>query len=300
MTRIVIIGEGMLELSGDGPGWSLGYGGDTLNTAIHLVRLGHEVSFATALGADPFSDSLRHRWQEEGLDISLVLTDPDRLPGLYAIRTGPGGERSFTYWRGESAARRMFALPDSHRIAEAAGRADLLLFSLITLAILPKQSREALFSLCREIRARGGLIAFDGNYRPKLWEDADEARTARNGAIALCNIGLPTLEDEAMLAGLPTAEAVAAQWHELGAEETIVKLGPEGCLAGGRIISPAERLSPIDTSGAGDAFNAGYLHARIGGAQQADAARRGHELAGWTLMRRGAVPPRDADAPYLF
>lgn len=298
MTRIMVVGEGMLELSGDESGWQLGYGGDTLNTAIHLARFGHEVAFATALGAEPFSDELRQRWRDEGLDISLVLADPNRLPGLYAIRTDADGERSFTYWRDESAARQMFVLPDSQRLSDAADRADLLLFSLISLAILPAASREMLFDLCRRTRARGGRIAFDGNYRPRLWRDTAEAIEVRDAAIALCDVGLPTLEDELALSGQSTATEVAAHWQGLGAKETIVKLGAEGCLVGDCIVAPTARLSPVDTSGAGDAFNAGYLHARIGGAEPLDAARCGHELAGWTLMRRGAVPAPDASAPY--
>ena len=299
MAKVVVVGEGMLELSSDGPGWRLAYGGDTLNTAIHLARFGHEVAFATALGTDSFSDELRLAWQGEGIDISLVLTDPDRLPGLYAIRTDAEGERSFTYWRSESAARQMFALPEARRFAAAADRADLLLFSLISVAILPHGSREMLHDLCRRTNAGGGRVAFDGNYRPRLWRNANEAIAERDAAIALSDIGLPTLEDELALSGPSTAEAVSARWRGLGARETVVKLGAEGCMINGHIVPPASRLSPIDTSGAGDAFNAGYLHARLGGAHPADAARCGHDLAAWTLMRRGAVPAPDADAPYL-
>lgn len=298
MARIMVIGEGMLELSDSGSGWRLEYGGDTLNTAIHLARFGHDVVFATALGADRFSDDLRRRWRDEGLDISQVLTDPDRLPGLYAIRTDRTGERSFTYWRGESAARNLFSLPESGRLTEAVDRADMLLFSLISLAILPAPARTSLFDLCRRLKRRGGRIAFDGNYRPILWRDAADALEARNEAISLCDIGLPTLDDETALTGTLTAEKVAKQWRLLGAGETIVKLGSEGCLVDERTVSPAARLSPVDTSGAGDAFNAGYLNARLVGAHQFEAARRGHDLAAWTLMRRGAAPPSDPSAPY--
>ena len=105
MARIVCIGEAMLELARRGDGWSLGYGGDTLNTAIHLARLGHDVAYLTALGGDPFSQDMKARWAAEGLDTSLVLTHPTRQAGLYAIDTDEAGERSFTYWRDASAAR---------------------------------------------------------------------------------------------------------------------------------------------------------------------------------------------------
>jgi len=282
----------MLELSRQGEGWKLGYGGDTLNTAIHLARAGHEVAYLTALGIDPFSDQLRGEWSREGLDTSLVLADPDRNPGLYAISTDPRGERSFTYWRGESAARGMFALPGIDEIAERAASADLLVFSLISLAILPEEGRERLLGLARDVRTNGGRVAFDGNWRPGLWEGQEAARRWRDEAIACADFGFPTLEDEESLSGIATASAAMLHWQLLGCRETVVKLGADGCrLPDGRCVKPPELLSPVDTSGAGDAFNAGYLEARLAGASEADAALAGHRTAGWTIMRRGAIPP---------
>ncbi|HEX7822261.1 MAG TPA: PfkB family carbohydrate kinase, partial [Sphingobium sp.] len=139
MMRICLIGEGMVELSGSAAGgWAVGHGGDTLNTAIHLARAGCDVAYATALGDDAFSARLRADWAAEGLDLSPALTVRDAMPGLYAIHTDAGGERSFSYWRSDSAARRMFDLPDTDRLIAIAGAANLLAYSLITLAILPE------------------------------------------------------------------------------------------------------------------------------------------------------------------
>lgn len=281
----------MIELTRRGAGWQIGYGGDTLNTAIHLARGGHDVAYLTALGDDPFAGGLVDRWQAEGLDCSLVLHHPARATGLYAISTDAGGERSFAYWRDTSAAREMFALPGAEAACAAAAQAELLGFSLITLAILPPEGREALFAIARAVRKHGGQVAFDGNYRPRLWPDAGAARTSRDAAIALATIGLPTLEDETMLSGEGDAASVAAHWYGLGCAETIVKLGAQGCrLPDGSIVPPPEVLIPVDTSGAGDAFNAGYLGARLRGADLQEAALAGHALAGWTVMRPGAIP----------
>ncbi len=303
MARIVCIGEGMLELAParlerGGDGYKLGFGGDTLNTAIHLARSGHNVAYLTALGTDPFSDNLRARWQSEGLDPSLILADPARHPGLYAISTSAAGERSFTYWRGDSAARGIFGLPGIDIAIETAQRADLIVFSLISLAILPPAGRERLLALAAGVQRQGGRVAFDGNYRPRLWGGIAEARAARDAAIAMADIGLPTLDDEAMLQPAPGVldEAVVARhWQSLGCPETVVKLGVRGCrLPDGRVVAPAEALAPIDTSGAGDAFNAGYLGARLNGANPLQAARIGQTLAGWTIMRVGAIPAKDS------
>ncbi len=331
--RIVCVGEAMLELSRTGEAWTLGYGGDTLNTAIHLARAGHDVAYLTALGCDPLTADLREKWAAEGLDTSLILSHPTRSTGLYAINTDASGERSFTYWRDTSAAREMFALPEMAEAVAQVEQAELLVFSLISLAILPVEGRMHLLDLASLVRANGGKVAFDGNYRPRLWASVSEACHWRDAAIAVADIGLPTLEDELALnsspsllgegdhpkdgggvggpdAGLPLhrsasgpppqdklgedLETIAAHWTQRGCSETIVKLGADGArLPDGQILPPPEVLSPIDTSGAGDAFNGGYLAARMDGASVEDAVMAGHRLAGWCVMRRGAIPPRN-------
>jgi 2-dehydro-3-deoxygluconokinase len=304
--RIAVIGEGMLELSRDPAavgGWQLGHGGDTLNTAIHLARMRFDVGFITALGSDSFSERLRKEWQAEGLDVSHILTDPDRLPGLYAIETDAGGERSFAYWRKDSAARRMFRLNGADTAMDAVANAELLYFSLISLAILPEEDRQQLYGLCERARARGGRVAFDSNYRANLWSDPDEARSAADTAAGLADIGLPTLSDEEMLCGSASPQAVASRWHRLGVKEVAVKLGENGCFIsradGDQLHVPAATgVSVRDTSGAGDAFNAGYLGARLRGEPIETAAHAGHTLAGWVVGRAGAIPQADPDAPY--
>ena len=294
MARIVLLGEAMLELSRSGEGWGLGYGGDTLNTAIHLARAGHDVAYLTAIGSDPLSKNLKAQWANEGLDTSLVLDHPTRSTGLYAISTDPSGERSFSYWRDTSAAREMFDLPGAAAALQAAEHADLIVFSLISLAILQPPARKTLLELCQRVRERGGKVAFDGNYRPKLWADSSAARKARDAAIACADIGLPTLDDERMLSGETHAAAVAHHWQGLGCPETIVKLGAGGArLPDGTVVPPPQVLQPVDTSGAGDAFNGGYLAARMDGEGIEAAVRAGHRLAGWCVMRRGAIPARD-------
>lgn len=298
--RIVVVGEGMLELARavDG-GWHLGHGGDTLNTAIHMARLGANVAFASAIGTDSFSLRLLSGWEAEGLDCSLLLRDPARQSGLYAIELDEQGERSFAYWRGQSAARLMFDHADTDRLVATAQSADLLYFSLISLAILPEQGRQKLLALAQRVRTNGGRVAFDGNYRPRLWDTAEAAISARDRAIAVADIGLPTLDDETALSGESTAQDVADHWRGRGCEEVVVKLGSKGCLLpdAARSMPPAQ-LRPVDTSGAGDAFNAAYLSSRMLGQPPAVAAASGHRLAGWTIGRHGAIPPRDEHAPY--
>jgi 2-dehydro-3-deoxygluconokinase len=292
--RAVLMGEAMLELTQTGPLWRLAYGGDTLNTAIHIARTGIDTAYLTALGSDPFSHQMLQAWQAEGLDTSLVLEAPGHHPGLYAISVDPRGERSFTYWRENSAARRLFSCTDIEKALVAAAQADLFAYSLISLAVMSPADRERIHTLATRVRQRGGKVAFDGNFRPRLWASAEEARSARDKAVACADIGLPTLEDELALGGVGDAHAVLAHWTKLGCRETVVKLGSSGCLLpDGQLLPPPKVLQPVDTSGAGDAFNAGYLAARLRGSTIQAAALAGHELAGWCVMRHGAIPAVD-------
>ena len=270
--RIVCLGEAMIELSARQGRWDVHYGGDTLNTALHLTRLGFDVAYLTALGGDPFAGSMRQAWGREGMDVSLVLTAPERTTGLYCIDTDETGERHFSYWRGESAARRLFLTSGIDRALESA----------------------------RKVRANGGKVAFDSNYRPRLWESADVARVWRDRAAAVSSFGMPSIDDERRLgSGTETAEMVRDHWLTWGCEEVIVKMGSAGAmLPDGTAAAPDAQLLALDTSGAGDAFDAGYLGARLRGLAPARAVADGQRLAGWTVMRRGAIPERDHAAPY--
>lgn len=297
--RIVCAGEAMVELRREGDGWGVHYGGDTLNVALHLARLGYNVAYLTAVGLDPFANQMCAEWAREGIDLSLVQPHPERTTGLYAIETDMRGERHFSYWRSESAARALFECDAVEDAEETASQADLLFFSLISLAILPEDGRERLLELAMKTRASGGKIAFDSNYRPRLWEDRDTALRWHEKAASLADFGLPTLGDERALGVGEEPEAVAAHWRALGCDEVVLKMSEQGCLLpDGRLLRPPMRLNPLDTTGAGDAFDAGYLGARLRGATPEAAAYAGHGLAGWVVMYPGAIPPNVEDAPY--
>src|SRR5829696_8582438 len=116
---VVCVGEVMVELARGSDGrFSLGSGGDTFNTAIYLARAGIGVSYATALGDDPYSDQILALATAESVGSDLVVRVPGRLPGLYIIETDENGERRFHYWRDNSPARELFELSDWGRIAE--------------------------------------------------------------------------------------------------------------------------------------------------------------------------------------
>ena len=184
MTQIVCFGECMVELSRTllgGQSWHLSYAGDSYNVAVYLARMGQNVAYMTALGQDEFSSEMRAEWAKENVGTNLALTHKDRIPGLYAIRVDDQGERSFTYWRGESAARAFFDCTGASSALAQAAKAGLLYTSGITLSLFTDGERARIHRLAEDVRNAGGLVAFDTNYRPKGWADAMTARRAIEG-----------------------------------------------------------------------------------------------------------------------
>lgn len=296
---IFIFGEAMLEYHGHGGADGLRYGGDTLNTAIHMARMGLDVAYVTAVGTDPVSDALVAAWADEGIDTRYILRHPSRSAGIYAIHVDAQGERSFLYWRDKSAAREMFALPGMAEVLVKAERASLLYFSLISLAILPEEGRAALLTLAKFVRNNGGRVAYDSNFRRNLWQGLDEARRASEMAMAVSDIGLPTNVDEQQLCNTTISESqIVMRWHDAGCAEVIVKAGEHGCLFSDSATTArhfdADVVSVVDSSGAGDAFNAGYLASRYQGNDVETSIQSGQRLATWVIQRNGSIPSRDS------
>lgn len=297
--KIVAIGECMLELSNATQNehiWRLASGGDTFNSLVYLARLGFDIGYLTALGKDNFSDRMRAEWAAEGVPLDLVLTHPTRHPGLYAINLDANKERSFTYWRSESAARYMLECPGAQSALKAAASADILYVTGITLSILDDVGREAIGELAREVRINGGQVAFDINYRTRGWPDHRKARTAIDSFAKHVSIAMPSMEDQTAVYGDNTADEAIRRWRMMGASEIVVKSAHQGaivsCDGDANDVPPERVVVPRDTTGAGDSFNAGYIAGRVSGFTPVEAARIGNKLAGAVVQQPGAVIPK--------
>jgi 2-dehydro-3-deoxygluconokinase len=303
MKRVATVGECMIELRHtDAQTLKLGFGGDTLNTAVYLARAGRDagirVDYITALGEDSYSQGMLDAWQAEGVGTDLVARLPGRLPGLYIIRTDERGERSFTYFRSAAAARDMLRDGRDVRLAERLTGYACLYFSGITLSILDDGQRQSLMAILDRLRAGGTEIAFDSNYRPAGWPRVEDARKWMTEAWRRCDIALPTLDDEQRLFGDGDADACLARLRDVGVREVVLKLGGEGCViwsvgaAASRVA--AAKVAIVDTTAAGDSLNAGYLCGRLTGKDPGTAAMIGNRLAAIKIQHPGAIMPRSA------
>ena len=300
MTQVACIGECMIELKQAEHGlFSRGYGGDTLNTAVYLARLGAGTDYITALGDDTLSDEMIAGWAAEGVGTAQVSRLPGKLPGLYMIQTDDKGERRFFHWRESAAARSLMDLPETAGILESLGDYDIVYLSAITLSLYNDVGRARLFSGIKRAREAGARFAFDTNFRARGWPDLNVARVVYQDAFDLADIVLASTEDLLPLYPGESAENLLAR---IPGAEVVLKLSEPASVVRLDGVSYPIKAKPleaqvVDTTAAGDSFAAAYVAARLAGADPIAAARAGHRLAGVVVCHPGAIIPRAAMPP---
>lgn len=286
--------------AGSGGGlYSRGYGGDTLNTAVYLARLGVDVDYITALGDDPLSDEMIAGWTAEGIGTKRVARLAGKLPGIYLIQTDDKGERRFFHWRESAAARSLMDLPETDDILNSLASYDVVYLSAITLSILDANGRGRLMAALKRARLLGTRFTFDTNFRARGWPDLGIARRVFSDAFETADIVLASTED---LLPLFPGESNATLMAGIVSPEVVLKLAKPTCIlrfAGSSHEVKAEPLTQpvVDTTAAGDSFAAAYIAARLAGSDPTDAARAGHRLAGVVVGYPGAIIPRYAMPP---
>ncbi len=297
--KLAIIGECMVELQHTEQGLRQSFGGDSLNTAVYFTRLTREKDFTTAyvtaLGQDRFSLDMLTAWQSEGIDTRLVRRFDDKSPGLYYIDTDDSGERSFTYWRNDAAAKYLFDPDRIGDLSEQLLEFNAWYLSGISLAILTDIGRQTLFELMARFVDAGGKVYFDNNYRPKLWASDEQAQQAYAQVLALTDTALLTFDDEQLLYGDSEEQQCIARTQEFGVREIIIKRGGESALVvldqQMDSVAPAPVEKIVDTTAAGDSFSGGYLARRLTQGSAVESAQFGHRVAGQVIQTKGALIP---------
>ena len=295
---VACFGEVMIELIFDKlPGGTItNVAGDTFNIAVYLRRVlapEHSVDYVTALGDDLLSEKIVNEVRRHGLGTERIRRVSNKLPGVYSITLDAHGERSFSYWRSDSAARCIFEAIDGPNFDCLKGF-DLICASGISLAILPDATRLALFAWLQRFRNEGGRFAFDSNYRPSLWESRELAAERMNTAWTMCDIALPSLDDEMALFE-ESEQQVMERFQSYGHSSGAIKRGARGPILLGQ--STCEKVTypviatVVDTTAAGDSFVGGYLGTFLNLADAGQAALAGHQLASTVIQAQGAIVP---------
>jgi 2-dehydro-3-deoxygluconokinase len=292
--RFVSIGECMIEMSGgEGGAYRLGFAGDTLNTAWYahaLLPQGWSVDYVTALGDDLYSKQMRAFIDKAGIGTGNIQEIKGKRPGLYMIHQADG-DRHFTYWRDQSAAKLL--AEDKAALNQAIKGAGFIYFSGISMAILSPRARGRLLKAIVTARDAGARVAFDPNVRPALWSSKESMRAVLTAAATISDIVLPTHSDEVPIFGDADPEATAQRYLSLGVEEVVVKNGAEPALIVTKdtreTVAAIKGAKVVDATGAGDSFNGAYISARLAGLSLRESAEAAHRTASIVIGHKGAL-----------
>lgn len=302
MKNIFLFGECMIELmtaSNEASSNTLkqSFAGDVFNTAVYLKRTFPQVKvrLVTAVGKDNFSLDMIKYFESEKIDTDLVFQSETKIPGLYSIQLDDQGERSFTYWRENSAARTVMDFIDEEA-TEKLTSGDVFFFSGISLAVIQPEARASFWQKLIQLKTAGVKIVFDPNYRARMWTDKTETIQAYEQAFTLADIALPGVEDLESLYGITTVEGVIEFLQPFSIGELVIKNGPASVVTLLNDAKEVHQITPVetvvDTTSAGDSFNGVYLGARLEEESIAVAVSKASKAAGFVIQHKGAIAPK--------
>jgi 2-dehydro-3-deoxygluconokinase len=294
--EVIALGEPMVEFNATTVGrlreissFERGWGGDTSNFVVAVARLGRRAGYICRVGDDEFGHCMLELWRREAVDTSQVIVEKGGITGIYFVSRRPDGEHDFTYYRKYSAASHLSPSDlDPNYIASA----RVLHASGITQAI-SQSCREATAEAIRVAEKGGLLVSYDPNIRLRLWS-ADEARRVVMETLGKVDIFLPSENDLAVIFGLKKPRSVVKLTKDYGIKATAVKMGERGCyvLDGEQyVFVPAMKSKFVDSTGAGDAFDAAFVVGILEGKNLLDAAKFANVAAALKCRGVGAVGP---------
>ncbi len=301
MANIVVMGECMVEFSPTSQGYyKNGFAGDVYNTAVYVKRLladKADVAILTAVGNDNLSTRMINAFEDEKINTVLIQQIADKVPGAYLIDISSTGERSFSYWRDNSAAKSTMSVLDKKLQEQIVSNTDVFYFSGISLAILNNSDRELLWQMLLALKSAGKQIVFDSNYREKLWLCKSEAVEEFEKAFAMSDVVFAGMEDLDLLLGFKQTEEISSYLASFSIDELIIKNGEVNllCISSQQCqwVDIVAVDDVVDTTAAGDSFNAGYLSARDNGLSVLDAAKFACRIAGFVIQQRGAIVDKE-------
>jgi len=286
---LVGIGECLAEFSHIGDGnYQIGYSGDVLNALAAAGRLGLKTGLITAMGDDPFQMGLQDILEEENIDLSHAPVLHGKPNGVYFVYVNESGGPSFHFLRKDSAAREAFVCQELPELIDYALSARALLFSSIPLAVM--KEREKIFELLAAIKGKT-IIAFDLNVRKALWSDLQDLISMFPLLAPIVDVLFVTDEDDALLFGVRPVKDAMEYYKQLGFNQVIIRRGGASTLVfaeGQDFQVPVPKVASIvDTTGAGDVFNAGFIAAMLRKHLPYECAAMGNATAAVSVDTRG-------------
>ncbi len=303
MASLLFAGECMLELRESSANhYRRSFAGDSFNSAVYAKWFDPslDVELFTAIGKDRLSEEMKTFWSSFDLGSSNVYLSDELIPGVYLINVDPDGERKFTYWRSNSSARAIMKLMgDVDRQSLVRSEFDCVYFSGISMCILEDNDKEKFVALLKELKANGSKIAYDPNYRPRMWRNRAHAQHWNDISYSIADIVLPGIEDHCELYGHFTISQIVEYLNTFeGERECIIKAGDDGIHVylndeyhSAYPLQPA--ATQLDSTAAGDSFAGTYLASRFSGKDISLSVKNAQTVARFVVQQPGAIAPYD-------
>lgn len=309
MSRILTLGEPMALFVAEEEGsleniehFSRFVAGAEVNFSIGMVRLGHQVTYITQLGDDPFGKGIEKFLKNSHIDTSYLTYEAQYVTGMQWKEKVKNGDPQVFSSRRNSAA--------SHMSIETIKALNWDGFDHIHLTGIPPAlsagCRELVYELMTQARAKGVQISYDPNLRFGLWPDKEEMVRVINELACRADIVFPGIDEGKLLTGKESVEEIAAFYHDAGVKTVVIKLGAEGAYTSseGRCFYtqgfPVERV--VDTVGAGDGFAVGVVSGILEGLPLEEAVKRGTAIGALAVMSPGdndGLPDRESLTAFM-
>lgn len=281
----------------DTPGFEKHAGGATANVAVGVSRLGGSAAFLGMVGNDEFGRYLAQTLEERGVETrGLRYSDVARTT-LAFVALRDDGEREFIFYRNPGADM-LYGPADLDEAVIANGR----FFHHGSISFISEPNREATLMAIDIARANNNLISYDPNLRLNLWDDALAAHAGILLGLSTADILKVSEEELQFITAQMDLERGLRLLRERGVPVVVVTLGEAGCAYAwgdylGRV--PTRETTPVDTTGAGDAFVAGMLYrltrldvppTDLDQETVEDILAFANSVAGKVVTKRGAIP----------
>lgn len=255
-------------------------GGNSINTAVTLARLGISVCIASAIGNDRFGQFMRDRVRAEGIDDDGLVTFPGAKTSTSIVLVESSGERRFLHLRGVSA---LFSGSNLDWGQVVGAR----IFHYASALAMPAFDETSLAPAFKRAREMGCLTSMN-----ICWDVRGRWLKTLQPVLAYTDFLFPNRAEGRQLTGETEPPVIAARLREMGVHTVIVKLGPAGCYVDspeGSFTSPGFAVQPVDTTGAGDCFAAGFLAAICRDRSLPLAARDANATGAFATLGLGAA-----------
>ncbi|WP_144554418.1 sugar kinase [Bacillus sp. X1(2014)] len=294
MSRIMTVGEPMALFVANQEGslenverFDRFVAGAEVNFSIGMSRLGHEVTYITQLGLDPFGKNIETFLKQNAIDTTYVTYNANYLTGMQWKEKVVSGDPEVFSARKNSAASQMDLETIAHLNWDG--------FDHIHLTGIPPAlsagCREMVYGLMKVARERGVQISYDPNLRPGLWADKQEMVQIINDLACRADIVLPGIEEGKLLTGKEDVHEIAAYYHAVGVKTVVIKLGAAGAFTssqGEQFYTegfPVKKV--VDTVGAGDGFAVGVVSGILEGLPLEESVKRGAAIGALAVMSPG-------------